>query len=94
MNRTHRVSFVTDFSFLPLCELSRFQHTVARIPLERPGITVRDVAELLGDTEDIVRKHYAAWIPERQERLTAVLKAACETKPKPNVIAMPEPASR
>jgi site-specific recombinase XerD len=73
----------------------RFRHTFARILLERPGVTVRDVAELLGNTEDMVRKHYAAWIPERQERLTAVLKAAFETKPKPNVIAMPKkPASR
>jgi integrase len=72
----------------------RFRHTFARILLERPGVTVRDVAELLGNTEQIVRKHYAAWIPERQERLTAVLKAAFETKPKPkpNVIAMPKPA--
>jgi predicted transcriptional regulator len=58
--------------------------------LERPGVTVRDVAELLGNTEQIVRKHYAAWIPERQERLTAVLKAAFDTKPKPNVIVMPK----
>jgi integrase len=72
----------------------RFRHTFARILLERPGVTVRDVAELLGNTEQIVRKHYAAWIPERQERLTAVLKAAFETKPKPkpNVIAMPKSA--
>jgi integrase len=72
----------------------RFRHTFARILLERPGVTVRDVAELLGNTEQIVRKHYAAWIPERQERLTAVLKAAFDTKPKPkpNVIAMPKPA--
>ena len=70
----------------------RFRHTFARILLERPGVTVRDVAELLGNTEQIVRKHYAAWIPERQGRLTAVLKAAFETKPKPNVIAMPKPA--
>jgi hypothetical protein len=62
--------------------------------LERPGVTVRDVAELLGNIEQIVRIHYAAWIPERQERLTAVLKAAFDTKPKPkqNVIAMPKPA--
>jgi site-specific recombinase XerD len=72
----------------------RFRHTFARILLERPGVTVRDVAELLGNTEDMVRKHYAAWIPERQERLTAILKAAFETKPRPNVIAMPKPATR
>jgi integrase len=66
----------------------RFRHTFARILLQRPGVTVRDVAELLGNTEQMVRKHYAAWIPERQERLTAVLKAAFSEKPKPNVIEM------
>ncbi len=64
----------------------RFRHTFARILLQRPGVTVRDVAELLGNTEQMVRKHYAAWIPERQERLTAVLRAAFGEKPKPNVI--------
>lgn len=68
----------------------RFRHTFARILLQRQGITVRDVAELLGNTELMVRKHYAAWIPERQERLTAVLKAAFGEKPKPNVIEMPK----
>ncbi|SPE29606.1 hypothetical protein SBA6_1130028 [Candidatus Sulfopaludibacter sp. SbA6] len=68
----------------------RFRHTFARILLQRPGVTVRDVAELLGNTEQMVRKHYAAWIPERQERLTAVLKAAFGEKPKPNVIEMPK----
>lgn len=52
----------------------RFRHTFARILLERDGVTVRDVAELLGNTEQMVRKHYAAWIPERQDRLTAILK--------------------
>jgi integrase len=68
----------------------RFRHTFARILLQRPGVTARDVAELLGNTEQMVRKHYAAWIPERQERLTAVLKAAFGDKPKPNVIEMPK----
>ena len=64
------------------------RHTFARILLERPGVTVRDVAELLGNSEQMVRKHYAAFVPERQERLTAVLKAAFSEKPKPNVIEM------
>jgi integrase len=67
----------------------RFRHTFARVLLQRPGVSVRDVAELLGNTEQMVRKHYAAWIPERQERLTAVLKAAFSEKPKPNVIELP-----
>jgi integrase len=68
----------------------RFRHTFARILLQRPGVTVRDVAELLGNTEQMVRKHYAAWIPERQERLTAVLRAAFSEKPKPNVVEIPK----
>ena len=60
----------------------RFRHTFARILLQRPGVTVRDVAELLGNSEQMVRKHYAAWIPERQERLTAVLRGAFEASPR------------
>lgn len=72
----------------------RFRHTFARILLQRPGVTVRDVAELLGNSEQMVRKHYAAWIPERQERLTAILKAAFSERPKPNVIQMPAASDR
>ena len=67
----------------------RFRHTFARILLQKANVTVRDVAELLGNTEEIVRKHYAAWVPERQARLTKVLQEAFEDKPKPKVIAMP-----
>lgn len=72
----------------------RFRHTFARILLQRPGVTVRDVAELLGNSEQMVRKHYSAWIPERQERVTAVLKAAFSERPKPNVIEMPKSAAK
>jgi hypothetical protein len=46
------------------------------------------VAELLGDTEEIVRKHYASWVPERQARLTKILQEAFEDKPTPNVVAI------
>jgi integrase len=66
----------------------RFRHTFARILLQRAGVTVRDVAELLGDTEEIVRKHYASWVPERQARLTKILQEAFEDKPTPNVVAI------
>ena len=72
----------------------RFRHSFARILLQRPGVSVRDVAELLGNTEQMVRKHYAAWIPERQERLTAVLKAAFGDRPKPNAIEMPKTGTK
>lgn len=67
----------------------RFRHTFARILLQRPNVTVRDVAELLGDTEEMVRRHYAAWVAERQERLTTVLKEAFDDKPKPKLLIIP-----
>jgi len=72
----------------------RFRHTFARVLLQRPGVTVRDVAELLGNSEQMVRRHYAAWIPERQERLNALLKSAFSEKPKPNVIEIPRFGAR
>jgi site-specific recombinase XerD len=67
----------------------RFRHTFARILLQK-GVPISDVAELLGNTEAIVRKHYAAWVPERQARLTQVLQDAFTDKPQPHVIAFPQ----
>lgn len=66
----------------------RFRHTFARILLQR-GVPVADVADLLGDDEKTVREHYARWVPERQARLTRILKDAFDDKPKPKVVAMP-----
>lgn len=57
----------------------RFRHTFCRILLER-GVSVPDVAELIGDTEDIVYRHYAKWVPERQRRLTEILEAAFDDR--------------
>jgi site-specific recombinase XerD len=59
----------------------RFRHTFVRIQLER-GVSVEEVAELIGDTPEMVRQHYAQWIPERQARLTATLQAAYEASRK------------
>jgi integrase len=66
----------------------RFRHTFARILLQKPGVAVRDVAELLGNSEEMIRKHYGAWVPERQARLTRILKDAFDDKPKPKIVAM------
>jgi hypothetical protein len=63
-------------------------HICANSPAA-PNVTVRDVAELLGDTEDMVRRHYAAWVTERQERLTNVLKEAFSEKPTPKFVEAP-----
>lgn len=53
----------------------RFRHTFVRILLQH-GVSTADVAELIGDTEQMVRKHYARWVAERQQRLTRVLQEA------------------
>jgi integrase len=66
----------------------RFRHTFARILLQR-GVPAADVADLLGDDENTVREHYARWVPERQARLTRILKEAFEDKPKPKLVSMP-----
>jgi integrase len=62
----------------------RFRHTFARILLQR-GVPVADVADLLGDDEQTVREHYARWVPERQARLTKILKDAFRGQPKPTL---------
>ena len=59
----------------------RFRHTFARILLQK-GVPVADVADLLGDDEKTVRNHYSRWVPERQARLTKILKDAFSDKPK------------
>jgi integrase len=66
----------------------RFRHTFARILLQR-GVPVGDVADLLGDDEKTVSQHYARWVPERQARLTKILKDAFDDKPKPKLVAIP-----
>jgi integrase len=60
----------------------RFRHTFVRILLEK-GIPVGDVAELVGDTERVLLRYYAKWIPSRQARLSAILKEAFDDRPKP-----------
>lgn len=59
----------------------RFRHTFARILLQK-GVPVADVADLLGDDEKTVREHYARWVPERQARLTKILKTAFDDQAK------------
>jgi len=65
----------------------RFRHTFARILLQR-GVPVADVADLLGDDEDTIRTHYSRWVPERQARLTKILKEAFDDRPKPKLVVI------
>ena len=52
----------------------QFRHTVAK-RLLISGLPVSHVATLLGNTENIVRKHYSKWIPERQQAFEAAIRA-------------------
>jgi len=65
----------------------RLRHTFVRILLQK-GVPVADVAELIGDTEEIVRRHYAKWVVERQARLTRILQEAFDDHPKPRMVAI------
>ncbi len=64
-----------------------FRHTFVRLLLQR-GVSPRDVADLIGDTEEVVLKHYARWVPERQERLTNILRQKLSTAPKPKLTVL------
>jgi len=46
----------------------RFRHTLATELLGR-GASFEDVADILGNSPEIVRKHYAKWSPARQKRI-------------------------
>ena len=61
-----------------------FRHTFVRLLLER-GVPVEDVADLIGDTPEMVRKHYARWVPGRQHRLTEILRDKLASAPRPKL---------
>jgi integrase len=51
----------------------RFRDTCA-VELLLAGASVEDVATILGNTPQIVAKHYAPWVRERQERLEKLVR--------------------
>jgi site-specific recombinase XerD len=52
----------------------RFRHTLATEILARGG-TEQDVADILGISPAVVRKHYAKWSQARQQRITQLFEA-------------------
>ena len=50
----------------------RFRHTLATRLLER-GATFEEIADILGNSPEIVRKHYAKWSKGRQERIDSLM---------------------
>ncbi len=61
-------------STVPNARAHRFRHTLATEILTKGG-TEQDVADVLGISAAIVRKHYAKWTPARQERISNLLQA-------------------
>lgn len=57
----------------------RFRHTLATEVLEMGG-TFEEAADILGDSEAIVRKHYAKWSAGRQARIDDLLARIWHTK--------------
>lgn len=55
----------------------QFRHTCAKRLLVK-GIPTSFVATVLGDSEDVVRRHYSKWIPERQNALETTIRASWE----------------
>ena len=52
----------------------RFRHTFAADLLSK-GVPVSEVAAILGNSTQIVEKHYAQWIESRQNALEKAVKA-------------------
>ena len=61
-------------SGVPRAHAHRFRHTLATELLEQ-GWTFEDVADVLGNSPNIVRKHYAKWSRGRQDRITDMMKS-------------------
>lgn len=51
----------------------RSGHSLATDILARGG-TMSDVADVLGISENVARKHYAKWSPARQERISGIMR--------------------
>jgi integrase len=65
----------------------RLRHTFARILLENPDMTTRTIAELMGITEAVLRKHYSTWMKGREDSATEMLQGMWASRPTPAPVA-------
>lgn len=73
--RTHRIKPIFDGAEIQHAHPHRFRHTFA-VELLKRGVPAGTVAILLGNTEQIVVKHYSAWIEARQKALDEAVEKA------------------
>jgi site-specific recombinase XerD len=70
VDRTLRSVFLK--SGVPHAHAHRFRHTLATELLGR-GATFEEIADILGNSPDVVRKHYAKWSAARQTRIDELM---------------------
>ncbi len=75
---TRTLAAVFKASGVPGAHAHRFRHTLATELLEAGG-SLEDVAEVLGNSPNIIRKHYAKWSLLRQERIAALMRTVFDT---------------
>src|SRR5262249_19221054 len=63
----------------------RYRHTLATRLLEQ-GATFEDVADILGNSPGVVRKHYGKWSKGRQANIDRLMMAHFETAPVANPV--------
>ena len=66
------LSTVFKASMVLRAHAHRFRHTLATELLGK-GASFEDVADILGNSPEIVRKHYAKWSPARQARIDELM---------------------
>jgi hypothetical protein len=59
--------------------LYQFRHTFVKEQLEN-GASLERIAELLGNMYKIVKKHYSAWVKDRQRLLDETVQASWDKK--------------
>jgi integrase/recombinase XerC len=70
VDRTLRSVFLK--SGVPHAHAHRFRHTLATELLGR-GASFEEIADILGNSPDVVRKHYAKWSVARQTRIDELM---------------------
>jgi integrase len=68
---TRTLARVFELSEVKGAHAHRFRHTLATALLEK-GWTTEDVSNVLGSTPEIIRKHYAQWTVQWQERILSL----------------------
>jgi integrase len=58
---------------VPHAHAHRFRQTLAT-ELLGSGASFEEVADILGNSPDVVRKHYAKWSPARQSRIDDLMR--------------------